>query len=104
MRIAKKNSDLKVKRVGQVSLAVLCLLLLFVFQVALGNAFSGQGGELSNLEQKRQQLLRENENLRTEIALLGSLERIRREAEEKLLMKESGSRLDYLVPPKLAWR
>lgn len=104
MRIVRKNSELKIRRVGQASLAVLCLLLLFVFQVALGNAFSGQGGEIGNLEQKRQQLLRENENLRTEIAFLGSLERVRQEAEEKLLMKENGNHLDYLVPPKLAWR
>jgi cell division protein FtsL len=104
MRIVKKNSELRMRKVGRAFLAVFCLFSLFIFQVALGNAFSGQGEELRNLEQKKQQLLRENENLRTEIAYLGSLERIRQTAEEELLMVESGSRLDYLVPPKLAWR
>lgn len=104
MRISRRKSSFKIIKKHLSAAAAVLLLSFFIFQAGLGNAFSGRGGGLKDLEQKKQSLIKENESLRAEIAWLGSLERIRQEAGEKLRMGESGSRLDYLVPPKLAWR
>lgn len=88
-------------------LRVMGLLLVFFFigfQVFLTNHFSSRGNDLRSLEIKKESLLRTNQELRSDIAALGSLARVKNLAKSDLGLVSSDNRLDYLVPPGLAAR
>lgn len=81
------------------------LVVTFIgLQVVITNLSSDNGMELHSLEARRQILLKTNEQAQGELALLGSLSRIEREALNNLGMKPSAEKLDFLVPPRLAWQ
>ena len=78
------------------------VLVLFVLQIVFANALSSKGSEISRLEERRKELLREQRDLNGSLASLGSLSRVREDA-MKIGMIESGESFDYLVPPRVAY-
>lgn len=83
-------------------LTILSVTVFICLQVVITNLFSDNGSDLRTLEAQRQDLIRKNEQLRGELASLGSLSRIHQEAVKNLGMRTSIERLDFLVPQRLA--
>lgn len=84
-------------------LLVLLLIGLAVFQIFLANSLSSKGREISELDGKKQVLLREQSVLSSLLASLGSLDRIRADAVGAGML-EGVENFDYLIPPKVAYR
>ncbi len=97
------NQGVKVQSGRSIKILGLVSTLIFIgFQVFITNHYSGQGGDLMALESRKQVLLKINQSLQSDVAELGSLERVRELAKSDLKFVGSDDRLDYLVPPGLA--
>lgn len=95
----RKREETTSKFIGK-SGGIITVVLVGVFiclQVIITNLFSENGSELRNLESRRLSLEKTNEQLRGELAALGSLNRIKLAAVNNLKMAPSTDRLDYLV-------
>ena|SRR3989339_851316 len=84
-------------------LLILLLSVLAVFQIFLANSLSSKGREISELDVRKQVLLREQSVLASLLASLGSLDRIRADAVGAGML-EGIENFDYFVPPKVAYR
>lgn len=83
---------------------VVTLVVTVVGQVVLANSLSTAGEKIRELEAEKKEISASNTAVREELAILGSLERIKGEAEERLGMKDGESVAEFLVPPRLAAR
>lgn len=94
------------KRNLKIFKALFLAVLVFVMigQIVLVNSFSAEGEKIRMLEEQKREFFDRKAFLREEIAALGSLERIRAEAEKSLGMKNGEEVMEFLVPPKLAAR
>ncbi len=103
--MTKRKKDLRNKgqRKAVDFLLVLLLAVLAVFQIFLANSLSSKGREISELDARKQILLREQSVLSSQLASLGSLDRIRADAVGAGML-EGSENFDYLVPPKVAYR
>lgn len=77
------------------------VVLLGAGQLVLANEMSSEGQKIRELEERKLVLEDEVQALEKEVAALGSLTRIQREAAELGLTRNSQA-FEYLSPPKLA--
>lgn len=103
--MARKNRNKLTKGDSRTAtvLGSFAILVLFIAQVAFANSLSSKGREITRLEREREGLIIEQRNLEHSLAELGSLGRVRDDA-LRIGMIEGGENLDYLVPPKVAYR
>lgn len=101
-RLARFNIHLTAKMLNGFLLGF--LVVIGGAQLILANNLSEKGKEIRRMEAERENLLREKSFLKSRIAELGSLERVRSEAEKALGMKEGKGTSEFLVPPRVAVR
>lgn len=84
-------------------LAFLSVLIfaLFVSQLVVANAMSGDGSSLKEMARQRDTLQKERRALKAEIAVLGSLSVIEEKAGSLGFVRRADA-VDFLIPPKLA--
>jgi len=93
-----------VKFLGLKTALILILVLIVALgtaQLVLANEMSTEGQRVRELEEQKAQLKREVRMLKKDVAALGSLDRIQREA-ERLGFVSNPQAFEYLSPPKLA--
>lgn len=81
---------------------LLTVFLLFSAQLGLSLQLSTQGSRIKKLEEQLASLAKDGSRLRGQISDLSSLNRVRSEAQSRLLMLESAGRIEYITPQELA--
>lgn len=82
-------------------LTLVLVVLLGATQLVLANEMSTEGQKIRELEEQKFKLENENRALEKEVAGLGSLARVQKEA-EGLGLGYNSHVFEYLSPPKLA--
>lgn len=103
---AKRIRSLQFRLGKHLTLFVLLLLisLSFFIQLTLANNLSTKGGEIKQLEEKKNKLIYEIDLLENEKNRLNSLARIETEALEKLQMYFDVANFEYLDEINVAYK
>ncbi len=80
------------------------IVLTVFFQLFLSNSLSAEGEKIREIEKEKMNLISQNLILMEKSAGLGSLSRIKSEAENSLGMTSSQGQIDFIIPPSLASR
>lgn len=104
LRREREKSKITGFRRLQRSLGVGFIILTVFFQLFLSNSLSAEGEEIRKIEREKMDLISQNLILREKSASLGSLSRIKSEAEQSLGMMSGQGQIDFVIPPGLASR